>query len=64
MWQEIAVIFIGIVAFGIAGWNLYKILSGGNASPCDKCTGCQLKEVMKDKKYRCKDYRKAGSLRH
>ncbi|AEW21806.1 hypothetical protein TFKS16_2222 [Tannerella forsythia KS16] len=62
MWQEIAVILIGIAAFGIAGWKLYKILSGSNVSPCDKCTGCQLKEGIRDKKHTCKDYRKTDSL--
>lgn len=59
MWQEIVIIIIVVAAFGKAGWSIYRFFKRPkHASPCDNCAGCQLKDVMKNSKETCDDYKK------
>lgn len=49
MWQEIAVLIIGLIVVFYVGMKIYKfILHPPKASdPCHGCTGCALKEKCK-----------------
>ncbi|MDR3250369.1 MAG: FeoB-associated Cys-rich membrane protein [Tannerella sp.] len=55
MWQEITVIITGIIISAYAGYKIYRRIKGGNASPCDSCAGCSLKEQLKDKSLDCEE---------
>lgn len=52
MWQEIAIILIGLLTIGYVGWKIYSALTRrfDPADPCAGCSGCALKEEMKKKK--------------
>ncbi len=50
MWQEITIAIIVIAAFGWVGWKIYKFLTAKNKTSCDNCAGCELKDIMKDRK--------------
>lgn len=46
MWQEIAVICIGICTIGYVGRKLYRLLTRPGNDPCAGCNGCALKKEM------------------
>jgi len=51
MWQEIAVIFIGVITIGCTGWKVYRSFSPkekNELSCC--CEKCFMKEVIHKKK--------------
>lgn len=50
MWQEIAIILIGIITIAYVGMKFYKSLTTKRnlENPCCGCKGCSLKEeIMK-----------------
>jgi hypothetical protein len=50
MWQEIAIIIIGALAFVYAGWKAYRLFaSPDDASPC---CGCRLHCALRTSKKR------------
>lgn len=56
MWQEIAVIFIGILTAIYIGWKVYKFFSpSANTTngPCGGCTGCSVKNEINKRKSCC-----------
>lgn len=61
MWQEITIAIIVIAAFGWVGWKIYKFLTAKNKTSCDNCAGCELKDIMKDRKENCKDQQEVQS---
>lgn len=57
MWQEIAIILIGIAVIGSIGYKIYRLLATPKKdNPCIGCSGCALKNEMEIKK------KKAGSF--
>ncbi|MBP3519467.1 MAG: FeoB-associated Cys-rich membrane protein [Parabacteroides sp.] len=46
MWQEIAVLIIGLIVILYIGWKLYRLLAHptGTDNPCHGCPGCALKD--------------------
>ena len=52
MWQEIAIIIIGILTVLYVGWKIYKMLTTpkDQDNPCSGCSGCSLKDQIKTKK--------------
>lgn len=51
MWQEIAIIIIGIAVAVYTAWKVYKSLTRKKdpANPCCGCSGCDLKDCIKSK---------------
>lgn len=50
MWQEIAIIIIGIVALLYVGFKIYRFITRPkDSSPCAGCPGCAMKNEIKDK---------------
>ena len=49
MWQEIAIIIIGLIVLLYIGRKIYKLLAH---PPKAGCTGCNLKDVKKIKDQR------------
>ena len=49
MWQEIAIIIIGILTVLYVGWKIYKMLTTPKDpdNPCSGCSGCSLKDQIK-----------------
>lgn len=51
MWQEIAIIFIGIAVVGFVGYKMYRLLTTSKKdNPCVGCSGCTLKKELEIKK--------------
>lgn len=52
MWQEIAIIIIGIAVAGYVLWKIYKFVTTprDTNNPCGGCSGCALKDQIKEKK--------------
>lgn len=52
MWQEIAIIIIGIAVVSYVLWKIYKFItiSKNTNSPCSSCSGCALKDQIKERK--------------
>jgi hypothetical protein len=57
VWQEIVIIIIAIMTVLFIVYKAAVFLKKP-ASPCDKCTGCPLKEQVKGNKPDCKDFEK------
>lgn len=57
MWQEMIIIIIAFVVFGFVGYKIYCFFTKP-ISPCDHCTGCVLKEQLKEKSRDCKDFKR------
>ena len=55
MWQEIAIILIGIIIITYLGRKIYRFIvhpaKGQNS--CSGCCGCTLKQEVNKKKYTC-----------
>ncbi len=51
MWQEIAIIIIGLIVLLYIGRKIYKLLAHPPKAgdPCCGCTGCNLKDVKKSR---------------
>lgn len=53
MWQEIAIILIGIAVIGCIGYKIYRLLTTSRKdNACIGCSGCALKKEMQSKKTR------------
>ena len=54
MWQELAIIIIGLIVLLYIGRKIYKLLAHPPKAgdPCCGCTGCNLKDVKKIKDQR------------
>ena len=66
MWQEIAIIIIGLIVLLYIGRKIYKQLAHPPKAgdPCCGCTGCNLKDVKKIKNQRtCYKYYKSKIYR-
>lgn len=50
MWQEIAIILIGITVILLIGRKIYRFLTHPPKAgdPCAGCKGCTLKDLKKD----------------
>ncbi|MDR2680554.1 MAG: FeoB-associated Cys-rich membrane protein [Tannerella sp.] len=57
MWQDMAITAIAIIVAGYLGYKTYVFFKKP-ASPCDDCTGCPLKEQLKNKKTECPERNK------
>ncbi len=50
MWQEIAIIVIGIGVIVYIGLKIYRFITRPqDSNPCAGCPGCALKDEIKDK---------------
>jgi hypothetical protein len=49
MWQEIIIVIIAVLVAGSVGYKIWRYFTK-SASPCDNCTGCLLREQLKNKK--------------
>ena len=49
MWQEIAIILIGLLTIGYVGWKIYSALTRPSrpGDSCAGCKGCSLKEEIR-----------------
>jgi hypothetical protein len=48
MWQEIAIIIIGIITAIYLAWKIFKFFSAtGKSSPCVNCKDCPVKKSKK-----------------
>ncbi|RHJ84382.1 FeoB-associated Cys-rich membrane protein [Parabacteroides sp. AM08-6] len=50
MWQEIAIIIIGVITIGYIGWKIYSFLTQSSNTDmpcCHGCSKCALKNEMK-----------------
>ena len=52
MWQEIAIIIVGLFVMLYVGLKFYRLFSKPKypSNPCAGCTGCTLKVQLKNKK--------------
>lgn len=52
MWQNIAIIIIGILVAVYACWKIYQTFtfSKNNRNPCNGCCGCSMKDQIENKK--------------
>ncbi|MBQ4161886.1 MAG: FeoB-associated Cys-rich membrane protein [Parabacteroides sp.] len=52
MWQEIAIIIVGLLVILYVGFKFYNLFTKSKypSDPCAGCTGCTLKEQLKNKK--------------
>jgi hypothetical protein len=48
MWQEIIIAIIALIVAGCVGYKIWRYFTKP-AFPCDNCTGCALKEQLKNK---------------
>lgn len=56
MWQEVAIIIIGIITLLYAGWKFYKKFidpKRSSASCCTGCKECSLKNQQQKKHLHC-----------
>lgn len=50
MWQEIAIILIGIAVIGCIGYKIYRLLTTSpKDNACIGCSGCALKKEMRSR---------------
>lgn len=50
MWQEIAIIIVGIAALVYVGVKVYRFITRPkDSSPCSGCSGCSLKNQVEKK---------------
>lgn len=52
MWQNIAVIIIGLITIAYIGRKIYRMLTTSKDpdSPCSGCSGCTLKDQINENK--------------
>lgn len=58
MWQEIAIIFVGLFIILYVGFKCYRMLTHPT-NPCHGCSGCSLKEIKNKQQNQCKTYSRA-----
>ena len=49
MWQQIAIILIGIAVIAIIGYKIWQAIAKPKAyNPCEGCAGCALTNMQKE----------------